>query len=514
MRPPPRAAVVLSAAALWTSALTAVPATAEVRSTRPFSGYAAGTAVYGGALRAAGLEPGLLEDGVALSAASVDSGGLDRAIADEMGQVVQPAAGGTKKSYARAVGAGAKLLTSTPLGLSLGSGLAEAVAPSATPSRAESGGLAGGLAESRWSTRSCVVGQPMSVAAADVSAIDLPLVKLGPLFRSRSLTYLDPNPEGGFTLVSETRQTFAPLRLLPGTSNEITVELLGEWLLRATANGRRGGAGIEYGPVDRRPDTPVLRLRGGGRAVQLTLQDVLGDAGLAVSAPPLLEVAVGERPRAIVGPGGRDGGRPAEIATDGTRAAAAVDVLRLTALAPLPLGGFRTLTLRLGHMEASAAVPLGGVPCPLPVSKAGTPALVQPGEPFTWTISIPSSPDDLDGLSCDLVNLRAVDTTRAAPGVRYMLRSASHDGVIEAPRITWGHLGRYRRGDPPILLTVQGQTADDSARGFLTDTVEVSADLANCTGGLAGPGFRSGRLLPLTMRGRFTLEGPVVSRKG
>src|SRR5439155_3258860 len=98
-----------------------------------------------------------------------------------------------------------------------------------------------------------------------------------------------------------------------------------------------------------------------------------------------------------------------EEAADGTRAAAAVDVVRITILDQPVAGSARTVDLRIGHMEVTAAVPAGGVACRLPVHKSDDPTFVDPGGTFAWTISIPSRPDALDGMTCDLVDITASD---------------------------------------------------------------------------------------------------------
>ena len=131
-------------------------------------------------------------------------------------------------------------------------------------------------------------------------------------------------------------------------------------------------------------------------------------------------------------------------------------------------------------MEASATVPAGGIGCRIPVRKVGAPTFVNPGDAFRWTISIPSSADEFDGLSCDLVSLSALDRARATPGVRFTILSASDGGIIDGDTVRWPDLGRYRPGSKPIVLTVTGRVAADSARGVLRDTVDVGASLDKC----------------------------------
>jgi hypothetical protein len=517
---------------------------AEARSGSPFSAFATGTALHAEALRLAVGGPTLVTAGVAVSAASTASDGLTKAISDEMGRVVQPASPAGKRSYGRGTGLELAIGGGTPLGAGLNlAGVAEATAPPTAPLlNNELGPLAldplayaslvRGQARPAWSDHTCVIGRPSAFGLGYVA--DLQLLNLGgpgpggtfaqplvaadagnPMDRtvtqSRSFTYLEPNPDGSFAVVSETRQTIAPVTLFRGTPIEVTIEVLGEWVLRATASGKPGGARIQYGPAVRSgPATPVIRIVHPGGTIELTLQQILGPAGLRLAVGPLLGVAVAEPPRPIAAPG-RDvdiAGRP-KVSPDGTQAAGAVDVVRVSLLQPVPSGGFRLVELRLGHMEASSTVPRGGVGCRIPVRKDGAPTFVEPGGGFTWTISVPSAADAFDGLSCDLVGVSAVDTARATPGVVFTILSASNGGAIDGSTVSWGNLGRYHPGDPPIVLTIVGRVEPNSARGVLTDTVEVGASLDNCAAGVPTPPL-VGKTNGVALTGAFTLDGPTV----
>ena len=105
---------------------------------------------------------------------------------------------------------------------------------------------------------------------------------------------------------------------------------------------------------------------------------------------------------------------PPVLAGDGTHAAAAADVVRLTGL---DAGGGTTLAgLRVGHMEASVSVPQNGIKCTFPVTKVADKDPVNAGDPFTWTITIPSDSHALDGLACDIVSMSATDKTSVVSG--------------------------------------------------------------------------------------------------
>jgi hypothetical protein len=98
-----------------------------------------------------------------------------------------------------------------------------------------------------------------------------------------------------------------------------------------------------------------------------------------VDTPIMAEIAIGEPPRAI---GGAAGSSPTASA-DGTRAAAAVDVVRVRALPGAPA---ELADLRVGHMEASAEVPSGGIDCAELRQPVVTPA------PETKVLSATSEP--------------------------------------------------------------------------------------------------------------------------
>ena len=511
-----------------------------------YSASASGTLLHA-AVPAEGTGPGLVAVDVAPSQASAGLPGLATAVVDETGRTAQPAQAPAIRSYGRGAGLELGLLRGASLGFGLGlAGVAEAAAPPRTGLVTRQIGplalsplvyasLLRGQAEPGWSDRTCVIGRPLGFgvgSVADVQVLDLgggpapsggfrqALLALNAgnspdrvVSQSKSVTYLMPNAQGTFSLVSEVRQTIAPVTLLKGLPGEITIELLGEWVLRATASGTPGGAVVEYGPAgDPTPTTPVLRIITGGHVTELSLQQVLGNQGLALSLSPIVELRLGESPRRPAGTTGAVRVAPGpEQLPDGTRAAAAVDVLRLRVLGPLP-GGLQVLDVRLGHMEARAQVPAGGVSCPLPVRKTNAPASVRPGEEFTFNISIPAAADALDGLSCDLVGIRAVDTIGGTPAdLDFTLGSASRGGAIAGPVVTWNDVGDYHPGDPPITLTVRGRVEPNSVSGVLNDTVVVTAGIDRCTGGATGQALTGVRAAgPGALGGTFTLIGPQV----
>lgn len=493
--------------------------------TADFSGYSSGAVIHAGALQAATDGPRLVDTEVAFSGAAVASQGFKGAIHDELKQAVLPNA----KVGAKAYGRGAGLEAGTGTGLPndpnahqvILAGVAESAAPPSGPLVTRELGpvqaapvawasFVRGQAQPVFGDETCVLGQPISYGlgyAADVQLLNAgettpqgsflqPLLAADvgePIDRtvsqSKSFTYLAANGDGTYGLVTETRQTLAPVTLFKGTPNELTIEVLGEFVFRAVATGKPGGARVDYAPDGSpTPTSPILRiLRPGNAPTELTFQQIFGKEGFTAPPNALIALALGEDPRAIAAPGkAADPKSAPELASDGTSAAGAVDVVRLTVPDPAPADAPKVLDVRVGHMEARANVPAGGIKCKIPVRKATNPDVVLAGEPFTWTITIPPKPSSLLALACDLIGVSAVDTSSAEPGVEYTLESASNGGVVSGKTVKWPNLGNYHPGDPPIVVTVSGRVAPTSAAGVLNDTVDVTAALGNCTGGAVG----------------------------
>ncbi|MEY2475878.1 MAG: hypothetical protein QOG87_1193 [Actinomycetota bacterium] len=374
-----------------------------------------------------------------------------------------------------------------------------------------------------WSEKTCILGQPISYgrghaadaelvdAASDENTDDLdgPVVSVEQDFfgtanrapaDSRSFTYLINNGDGTFGVASETRMTFAPVSLLgvdPAVPTPIVVEILGEWIFRATATGKPGGASVSYtvnGP-SADPDPTLVRIWLAPEApdavppIEIKKSQLFGPEGITESdipALPLLGLALGEDERAIDtdSSDGVDPTLPAVESADGTLAAGAADVIRLDALA---VGdGTRVAGLRVGHMESKAQVPAGGFKCTIPVSKTG-PAQASAGETINWTIKVPSDPDALLGLACDLVNITVKDTIKTvagnASGVITNISAQGKSAPGNGPTATLSGLGPYKVGDPPIEVTV---TARLTGSGRIENTADVTANLANCGQGNLG----------------------------
>lgn len=507
------------------------PAADALLSDTPFDGYASGTVIGLNALQTATST--LADTQVAHASAAVNSKGLT-AIADELGQNVSPA-NPDKNSIGKAAGAQVGLGTTVPAGTDLNqiNLAALAVADAPPPSRADksipidlgstlSATTARGQAAALWNDDFCPVGKAFSYGEGEIE--DLQVLGAGtatPLIattsqgqnvsESRTVTYAIPNGDGTFGLVSETRMLVAPINIgstILGNAL-LTVEIVGPLVFRVIATGKPGGAAVQF------PGTPVVTIRAAGVPIAgtpLTLAQLVGMNGLALNLPGIANLNVGVPPHAI----GGAAGSPVVAASDGTRAAASVDVVKLQLLQGL-LGLTAGADLRIGHLEGSVTVPEGGIDCNIPVKKEGRPDPVTAGEDFTIIITIPSDPDLFaQFFGCDLIGISVVDT-HSSDGPTFTLTGASNGGVVDGNVVRWDNLGDYRIGDPPIQLTVTGRVPANSPAGTLTDRAEVSATLGNCTGQADGADIVGQAIASITdtsLTGSVVLVGPDVRRGG
>ncbi len=513
-------------------AIPATPASAAGLADQNFAAFSTGTVIGANALTLGTTTVGKV--GAAHSGDSVNSTGLGDPITDELGFTVQPPLP-AKNAYGRGAGleTGLVVPADQPVDVNqiLLSGVAEASAPppeGVDPLITKSTsldippvlttGLLTSQAQAIYDPNTCAIGQPISYGRADaadlrlIGAPDTPVVATASpgaptantVSKSESFSYFIPNPDGSFGLVSETHQLIAPVTLLTNvvTGPLLTIEVAGEFILRSTATGIAGDPRNGVATAG----NAVLTLKGpGGVPIgqPITLSGLLGPTGLTINLPLVGSISLGQAPRAI---GGAPGSSP-EVAADGTLAAGAVDAVGSVQLLPA-LG---VLDLRIGHIEVGATVPPGGVHCTIPVAKTASPNPAQAGQEVTWTISIPSDPAFFaEFFACDLVGIKATDVHSVKDGdPKFELTSADHGGVINGDTVTWDNLGTYTRGDPPILLTLKGRIIGGT--GVLQDTVDVTATLGNCDGGIVGEAITGqGTFENVGLTGSVTLTGPEV----
>ena len=294
-----------------------------------------------------------------------------------------------------------------------------------------------------------------------------------------------------FGIMSEVRQTIAPITLFKGTSNELTIEVLGEWALQTIAGGLPGTGYVHYGPNTTSPDTPVLRLiDADGETRVLTLQDLVSDDGLVITIPGIAEVAIGEAPRAI---NGASGSHPV-VARGGTETAAAVDVVRISAL---PGASIHLADVRIGHMEAKAQVPAGGVSCSIPVAKTPSKQRVTVGGIFDVTFKVTNP------YECTLKDVRIDDVITTERDARFAVLSTNpaastspHGNAIDRGTVSWSNIGDLSPHATRVLTARIGARGgagtivdQATATGTLDDCAQRGATVAGVDVGVVGMGL-------------------------
>jgi hypothetical protein len=433
-----------------------------------------------------------------------------------------------KHSYARGSGLEVGLGTSVPAGADpnqiIAANLAQAGAPPRKTDREEIGpvpadpvayaSVARGDAVANWNTSGlvpgvCVLGDDISRGqgyVADAQLLDAGTANKdgtmsSPVIStdyspddnvSNTTTHetLVPTPgiPDNFGLQSKVVQTIAPVSILKtggGTNNPssvITIKFLGQWVLSVTANGHNGGATVHYGPGTVSPQTPILQVfNGGSLAGQLLFQDLFGNTGQQISIPGVLTVTLGEAPRAIAKPDASpDFGSKPTVAANGTNVSAAVDVARIELL-----GGAAGLgTITVGHMEASAQVPAGGINCPIPVTKAANPDKIHiNSQPDTSRITF----NVLNPYDCDLSDVKLTDQIRQKVGDPDFILAGSSPAAdspamptdpLRTADVTWS-LGTIKQGEHQ---TVTMDVKSSKNGGILRDVATATGKLSNCSG--------------------------------
>jgi hypothetical protein len=501
----------LMALAVLSLSLAAPVAQAQVKFVdADFSGYASGTYVHADALT---LGTPVVNLDLAVSSAATASKGLT-AVTSGLGQVVSPALP-DKKSYGRGSG-----LDLAALSAQLLNQRAEAAAPPSTEllSRPLVGPLdvpgvlsvtaLEGQAQARWDDSTCILGQDLNFGlgrAANARVLGGVLPSLtgllgtapsnvpdGGAVRTSSRTRLVPQtgrdgaqigPNLG--LMAETRQTLAPVVLFQGIPGaELTIELLGEWTLRAVATGIANGAYVQYQPATAGA-TPVLKISNTLPVVGEVVDSVLVTLNQLLGQTPLPGLLNGD----VLGLGLVDLAlNPAPTVTesaDGTNAKASVDVVRVRLL-PGATGVLGQLTnslipnleladVRIGHMEVEAKVPAGGVICPgLDVTKSTVDnvEVVNAGTEFGYNVNLRNPYD------CELTANRLGDQMTVTNAVKFTIKGADPAGAqIAANTVTYADVGTIApRGTRDVRIQVA--VDPESPSGQFTNTAKA---ISNCS---------------------------------
>lgn len=538
-----------------------------------FSASGTGTVLHADLLQLLNLR--VVDAEVGFAGATANSRGLTETAINEMQEVFQPPQSG-KNSYGRGSGLEVGLLTPVPTtdNTLILSGKAEAAAPPSTELITKQVGpvnippvasvaLLRGQAQARWDPNTCILGEDISKGLGNVA--DLRLlggsadVLQGLLQALLATSASSPERGVGQTLtrtrmvpqinqagqvlgpnvgvMSETRQTVAPITLFKGIPGaELTIELLGEWVLRAVASGVPGGAFVHYGPGTTNLETPIVRIirtptappegtnlpdtvnglpLGLGQTLNLTLQQLLGPQGLVLdNLLGLVDVAIGEDPRAI---GGGPNTSP-EQAADGTRASGAVDVVRVRLLPQGNnilsnlLGGLlgqqglnlnlQLADVRLGHMEVKAQVPAGGISCPgVNVTKVSDKNEINTGDSFIYTINATNPYEH-----CELTGTRVTDGIAVPPSLKYRVASTNPAASVSAGQdvVTFNDVGNIPRRGRSRDVQIGIQTTDGAGRFINKAVVDTFCALENP---------QTGTRVNVPLRGEVTINVPNVIGK-
>jgi LPXTG-motif cell wall-anchored protein len=529
-------------AAGFLAAFTPGPATAQA-SFGAFQAYANGTKQHVRVVDAGGQT--LANVDTSFSGATVNSADLSAAVNNVFNEPVQPAQPG-KNSYSRGAaaeaGIGAKFPANVDPNQIILPKITEAAASPSTALKRDDLiapvnadpllyiSAATNKAQSLWNPDFCPIGQPISYGENDLADAQLlnasstqklpggsPVISETPsgdattTNYNQSYTYLYPTGPSTFGVGAANRQVFAPLTigrgLGPNGSDLAVLTLLGTWQLRVEHSGA-GAPTVTYAAYDNLGNkltgaTPVATLTIAGQSVlgsQLTAQNIFGANGLSVDIPPgpgpyIAQLHIGTPPAPIAG-------KTNAFTTD----AVLVNALNVP-------GQIDVADVRYGHMEAQAVAPASGISCTIPTSKVLTDAsgtvvsTLTGNNTFSWKITFPTV-DISKELACDLTNIVVTDTatnidpvTGKHTGATATITGASNGGTVTGSTIDATHNGgvswnplrangapvTYHPGDPPIVLTITAKLGPGA--GTITNTANVSASLANCTGGALGKAF-------------------------
>ena len=305
---------------------------------------------------------------------------------------------------------------------------------------------------------------------------------------SRVALSRQPVTPGHFGGIAETRLTVAPITFgIPNPQNSkksilFTLELAGEFVLRAAADGQKGK--LFFGPDGADDARPVARLFQNGKEI--------GGAGFGEIVPIQVgdetvgEIRIGDDPHAI---GGDSDDAP--IIT-GTRVAAVADV----AVVQFHAVGAQQ---RVGHMEVDLTVPSQGVACPgITLEKRSDPASVIPGAPFTFTIDV-SNPND-----CVLSDVKVKDAATTQPGVAWKVLTTLPRSTISREGTLTFDLDSLKPGERKTIR-INAESTGDSKPG----TVSNEATAAGVCSKVPMAGASTA---VTTIRSAITPEPPAPAR--
>jgi LPXTG-motif cell wall-anchored protein len=279
-----------------------------------------------------------------------------------------------------------------------------------------------------WNTDTCVIGEPISAGfsrAAAVEAVNIDpamgtnaddsfkqaLVRAG-VIESTSFEQLYAGAGPGLGLASVSMTHAVHLVLLKGTVNQFTVDVAPAFLVVKVDGTHHANKkdNIDY-------FAPLVRITPPGAApIDILPSQITGPNGIDIQIPP------------GAGTAGKDlllrlkiGTLAGNVNAAGTVASASVNVLDLQVL-NIPEIPAELARVSVGHLEAAAHVPAGGINCPIPVTKTPDVDTVESGKSFTTTIQV-NNP-----WACPLVLSKVTDQIDTIEGTStFQVTSATPD---------------------------------------------------------------------------------------
>jgi LPXTG-motif cell wall-anchored protein len=481
----------------------------------PYGGFAQATAVHADVLNITGIHVVNAEVGQAGSA--VASEGL-HAVYNEYGRPIVPKKFVGKNSYGNSsvleAGLGVDKDTIDQIQPFYGESAAPGGPPAVDKSIVDTGtqadpllylDLAHNQSAANWNANTCVIGKPISFGQQRLTKLQL--LDMGTAtptgFTSAVLgIHADSVPTGdrgatqtfgeeilrkgsgpGLALESAATATIAPVTFLSGTANEFTIEVGGPAYLTATADGTPGGAKVKV-------SVPTVSIIQGG-VVVAELSDSLGITNTIIQIPPGVPDAgdfLAQIKISTLLPLNSESSKfDKTTKADGTFAAASGNVIEVKILnvPEVPLTG---ATIGIGHMEVASQVPVGGVSCPIPVTKTADVDTVRSGESFTTSIKVDNP------FSCPLVLSKVTDDITTEGDSTFQVTSGSPTpdspslptaSGLTSSSVVWKDLGTIPPGgSKTITVTLKA----GGGAGKILDTATAEGAVTNCA---AGPGSGS-----------------------
>ena len=491
----------------------AVPVTATAASDA-YGGWAQATAVHADVLNVTGIH--VVNAEVGQAGAAVAKAGL-QAVYNEYGRPIVPKKFAGKNSYGNSsvleAGLGVDKDTIDQIQPFYGESAAPGGPGAVDKSVVDTGSqadpllyldLAHNQSAANWNANTCVIGKPISFGQQRLTKLQL--LDMGTAtptgFTSAVLgIHADSVPTGdrgatqtfgeeilrkgsgdGLALESAATATIAPVTFLSGTPNEFTIEVGGPAYLTATADGTPGGAKVKV-------SVPTVSIIQGGKVVA-ELSDSLGITNTIIQIPPgvpdagdfLAQIKIST----LLPLNSSSSHFDKTTKADGTFAAASGNVIEVKILnvPEVPLTG---ATIGVGHMEVAAQVPVGGINCPIPVTKTPSAETVTSGQSFTTNIKVDNP------FSCPLVLSKVTDVITTKGDATFSVTDGSP--TPDSPSlptaqgtdatVIWNNLGTIPPGgSKTITVTLKS----GGGAGEIDDTATAEGAVTNCA---AGPGSGS-----------------------